>query len=71
MATVITMPKRAWIAVARAIVFDRTLVAEHSQRITKHTGPMDTSYIPFQITFQEISSHLYATALEELTIIVD
>jgi len=43
MATVMTMPSRAWTAVAMATVLLRTLVAETSQRITKQTGPTEKS----------------------------
>ena len=41
MATVMTIPRVACAAVATPIVFDRTLVADTSVRITKQIGPRE------------------------------
>ena len=46
-ATVMMIPKRAWMAVATATVFERTFVALTSQKMAKATGPTLQLYTEF------------------------
>lgn len=58
MATVITIPSIACAAVAIPMVFDLTLVAETSQRMTKHTGPREQpEFVSFELSIYRKRTH--------------